>query len=113
MSNSFEPSPGRRRFLSQIAIGIATLPLIRLASAQAADLPHLSPDDPAAKALAYTESAAKIDAKAEPLFKPASHCANCQFFQAAQASGGYAPCTLFPGKTVNQNGWCRAWAAKA
>ncbi|MBL6748916.1 MAG: high-potential iron-sulfur protein [Nevskia sp.] len=103
----------RRDFLARIALGTATLPLLQLAPAQAADLPHLSPDDPAAKALSYTENAAKVDGKAEPLLKAGSHCGSCNFYQAAQAKGDCAPCTIFPGKSVNKNGWCRAWAAKA
>lgn len=113
MTQALNSSINRRSFLTRVVLGAAALPLLQMSPAHAADLPHLSPDDSAAKALAYTENAAKIDAKAEPTFKSASHCANCNFFQAAQAKGDYAPCTIFPGKSVNKNGWCRAWAAKA
>jgi hypothetical protein len=74
---------------------------------------YLAADDPVAKALAYTEHASTISPTAEPLFKPGHLCSNCKFFQSAQASGNYAPCTVFQGKFVNKEGWCRAWQAKA
>jgi hypothetical protein len=76
----------------------------------AADLPHLDPNDATAKALSYTEDAAS--AKANAAFKPASACANSQFFQGA-AKDAYAPCTLFPGKAVNTKGWCAGYSKKA
>ena len=103
----------RRTFLTRCLTLASALPLVRAVQAQPTDLPHLSPEDPAAKALAYTENAGGIDAKAEAVFRAGSRCANCNFFQAAQANGNYAPCTIFPGKSVNQGGWCRAWAPKA
>ena len=107
-----QASPDRRRFLRLVAAGAASLPLLRFAPAQAADTPHLTVDDPTAKALGYVESASKIDASKETAFKAGSDCGNCMFFQAAQASGDYAPCQLFPGKAVNKNGWCRSYAKK-
>ena len=103
----------RRGLLTCLVLGSVCVLLPRGAPAQAAELPHLDPADPVAKALAYTESASKVDAKAEPLFKAGRHCGNCKLFQAAQAKGDYAPCLIFPGKSVNTNGWCRAWVAKA
>ena len=104
-------SSDRRRFLSRIAMGAAALPLLRLAPAQAADLPHLSVDDPTAKALGYTTDASKIDPKKETAFKAGSHCATCALFT-APASGDWGACGAFSGKAVNQGGWCRAYAAK-
>ena len=104
-------SSDRRRFLSRIALGAAALPLLRLAPAQAADLPHLSVDDPTAKALGYTTDASKIDPKKETAFKAGSHCATCALFT-APASGDWGACGAFSGKSVDQGGWCRAYAAK-
>ncbi|MFI4981725.1 MAG: high-potential iron-sulfur protein [Nevskiales bacterium] len=103
-------SSDRRRFLSRIALGAAALPLLRLTSAQAADLPHLSPDDPTAKALGYTLDASKIDPKKETAFKAGSHCGGCALFT-APASGDFGACGAFSGKAVNKGGWCRAYAA--
>lgn len=109
---SHPASIDRRRFLSRIALGAAALPLLRLAPAQAADLPHLSPDDPTAKALGYTNDASKIDPKKETAFKAGSHCATCALYT-APTSGDWGACGAFAGKAVNQGGWCRAYAAKA
>ncbi len=103
-------SSDRRRFLSRIVLGAAALPLLRMTAAQA-DLPHLTPDDPAAKALGYTSDSSKIDPKASPTFKAGSHCAGCALFT-APASGDWGACGAFAGKAVNKNGWCMAYAAK-
>ncbi len=103
----------RRGFLSRLAVASLALPFLRLPSARAEDPPRLSPDNPAAKTIGYTEDASKVDAKKEPLFKPNSRCANCTFFQTAQAKGENAPCTIFANQMVVGKGWCRAWSAKA
>lgn len=101
----------RRGLLTYLVLGACAF-LSRRVPGQAAELPHIAPADPAARALAYTENGSKIDAKAEPLFKTGNHCGNCKLFQAAQAKGDYAPCLIFPGKSVSTNGWCRVWAPK-
>jgi hypothetical protein len=103
-------SSDRRRFLSRIVLGAAALPLLRMTTAQA-DLPHLTPDDPAAKALGYTSDSSRIDPKTSPTFKAGSHCASCALFT-APASGDWGACGAFAGKAVNKNGWCMAYAAK-
>jgi len=103
----------RRGFLSRLAVTSLALPFLRLPSALAEDSPQLSPNNPAAKTIGYTEDASTVDAKKEPLFKPNSRCANCTFFQSAQAKGEYAPCTIFANQMVVGKGWCRAWSAKA
>lgn len=105
--------PSRRKFLKLVAGTAAALPLgYSLRVPAAAGLPHLTADDPAGKALGYTENAGKIDPAKESAFKKGSKCQTCALYQAAQAQGGYAPCAAFPGKAVNANGWCRAYAAK-
>ncbi|MBV8063835.1 MAG: high-potential iron-sulfur protein [Nevskia sp.] len=105
-----QPLLDRRRFLSRIALGAAALPLLNLAPAQAADLPHLDPSDPTAKALAYTNDASS--AKSDSVYKAGSMCSKCALFT-APASGDWGACGAFAGKSVNKNGWCRAFAAKA
>jgi hypothetical protein len=113
MSNSTH-NPQRRRVLAAAVGAVATVPLINLLAsrgARAEDLPHLTEDDPAAKALQYHEDASaapradKPGAKADEQF-----CHNCRFIQAE--SGDYRPCQLFPGKAVAADGWCVSWAAK-
>ena len=111
--NPSKTSLERRVFLTRLALGAAALPLLNLAPAQAADLPHLSPTDPTAQALGYTEDASKIDPKAEATYKAGSHCGACALFQKASLKGGYGGCGAFAGKAVNQNGWCRAFAPAA
>lgn len=103
--------PSRRTFLKFLA-GAAALPFAGRAFAAAA-LPHLAASDPAAKNLGYVESAAGLDPAREPTYQKGRTCSGCQLYQAAQAAGGYAPCLAFPGKAVNANGWCRAYAPKA
>ena len=99
-------STARRQFL-QLAVGVAAAAAV--GQAMADDLPALSESDPTATALGYKEDATKVDAAKFPKHKPNEVCGNCNFFQ---GSGGRAPCTLFPGKSVNAKGWCSAYAAK-
>ncbi len=93
----------RRRFLKVAAGTTAAAVLVggmpRLL--RAADLPHLSPDDPTAKALGYVEDASKTP---NPKRTADAVCANCQFYSGGPT--GYGPCQLFPGKAVNAKGWC-------
>lgn len=104
--------PTRRHFLKLALCSAAALPLAAVPDASAGAA-HLAVDDPTAKALGYTENAAKIDPAKEAAYKKGSACASCALYQAAQAEGGYAPCAAFAGKAVNAKGWCRAYAAKS
>jgi len=103
MSQHDQNDEGRRRFLKVAAGGVAaatvlgTLPRM----AQAQDLPHLSPSDPTASALKYTEDASKAAGRKDP--KDA--CFNCNFYQ-GKAAAAWGPCQLFPGKAVASKGWC-------
>lgn len=111
-----KPAISRRSFLATAAGLAAAIPLSQLAcgSAQAADLPHLSPDDPTAKALAYTNDASALTPQKDAMFKPKSHCGSCSLFQSKQATAdGWGPCAAFPGKAVNTKGWCHAWSGTA
>jgi hypothetical protein len=99
----------RRRFL-KLAAGTAAATVVAGALprfARAEDLPHLSVDDPTAKALGYVEDASTTK---NPKHKPGDACANCQFYSGA--STGYGPCQLFPGKAVSAKGWCISHTAK-
>jgi len=96
--------PSRRRFL-KIAAG-TTAAAVVLGSvprfARAADLPPVSPSDPTAKALDYVDDASK---SSNPKHKAGDVCANCQFYTATNTTGR-GPCQLFPGKSVDAQGWC-------
>jgi hypothetical protein len=101
----------RRGALRLMLGGAAAIPLINLAglgTARAEDLPHLSEDDPTAQALQYKHDATQAP-RADKSGTPAADqfCKNCQLIQAAE--GEWRPCQIFPGKAVNENGWCASW----
>jgi hypothetical protein len=107
----------RRDAVKMMLGGLAAVPLVNLigmAAAQAEDLPHVDPaTDPTAIALKYHDDATKADRAAanRPGLPPDQQfCHNCQFVQAD--SGAWRPCQLFPGKAVNENGWCASWTHK-
>ena len=106
--DSTEMDNARRRFFGiatgAIGAAVVAVPLSRIARAD--DLPHLDPADPTAQALKYTEDATK----AGPPHQDGQACATCSFFGGGSS---YAPCQLFPGKSVNANGWCAGYAKKA
>lgn len=74
--------------------------------------PQLSLDDPQAKALGYVHDATNVDQSKYPRYQPGQACSNCQLFQAS-GDEEWAGCSIFPGKLVNQAGWCSAYAPKA
>lgn len=103
----------RRHALKLVLGGAAAIPLGTLLAsrtAMAADLPQVTEDDPIAIGLQYKHDASQA-ARADKAGTPADQqqCSNCQF---AQGDGEWVPCTIFPGKSVNANGWCTAWAPK-
>lgn len=107
----------RRDAMKVMLGGLAAVPvmnLVGLAAAQAA-LPHVDPaTDPTAMALKYVNDATTADraAAARPgAAADQQFCSNCQFVLAAE--GEWRPCSLFPGKAVNENGWCSSWTLKA
>jgi hypothetical protein len=99
---------GRRRFVVSTggAISAAALGGLLSRTAQAADLPHVAPTDPTAAAFAYAEDAKAVK---HAKFVAGSECDNCDFYQARKSGAAYGPCLIFPGKAVNQHGWCSNW----
>jgi len=100
---------GRRRFFATAggAIGAVVIANALPQIARAEDLPHLTLDDPTAKALNYTED----NTKAGPPHQAGQDCSNCNFYTGGAT--GYGPCQLFAGKSVNAKGWCSGYAKKA
>ena len=80
-------------------------------SAAAAGLAPLDPKDPTAQALGFVPDASKVDAAANPTFKPTQKCGTCAQYQ-GKASDAIAGCNIFAGKSVPQGGWCKVWAQK-
>jgi hypothetical protein len=114
------PDKNRRRFVQIGLIGLAALPvggaLLQRTGLAAEELPKLDENDPTAQSLGYVHDASKADVSKFP--KRAGpdganqFCHNCQFYSGT-ANQEWGPCALFPGKLVNANGWCNAWAKKA
>ncbi len=69
----------------------------------------LSPQDPVARQLQFTEDAASVDPGKTPTFKADSRCGNCALYVKAQAMEGHAPCITFGNKLVSEKGWCSVW----
>jgi High potential iron-sulfur protein len=79
--------------------------------AQAADLPHLSVDDPTAKALGYHEDAKSVEKAKFPTYVDGQMCSTCMQFQGK--TDAFGPCNIFAGKAVSAKGWCQVWVKKA
>lgn len=112
--SSMNMNPHRRRVLIGSLAALAGVPLFDLVAPRrltAGELPHLSEDDPAAKALKYHSDATRAD-RADKAGTSAKDqfCHNCRFVQAD--SGQWRPCQLFPGKAVNADGWCSSWTPR-
>jgi High potential iron-sulfur protein len=98
--------PSRRQFVRKLVLGatLAPLAMTRLTASHAADLPLLSPDDPEAKKVKYTEDASSAKSATKD-----NKCANCALYEGAYKST-QGPCQIFPGKHVKAAGWCSSWA---
>jgi hypothetical protein len=97
----------RRTALKLVFTGVATVPLSGILlqrNAHSQELPHLSEDDPTAKALSYVHDASNADPDKR---QSGTYCKNCNLFQGQE--GEWRPCSIFPGKLVNENGWCAGW----
>jgi high potential iron-sulfur protein len=103
----------RRMLVKAGLVAGAGIPLFGLSEREvhAADLTPLDPSDPLAKSLSFTTDASKVNASANPTYKPTQKCGNCAQFQGKPADAS-APCTIFAGHTVPQGGWCKVWAQK-
>ncbi len=100
----------RRRALKLVAASVVAVPLDSLATrgtAIAGELPHLSEDDPTAKALSYVHDAANAPAGKR---KDGTYCKNCNLIKGKE--GTWRGCAIFPGKAVNADGWCAGWVGR-
>jgi hypothetical protein len=103
MTLSSPESESRRRLLRNIALAASVSAFASTQVRAADDLPLISVDDPAAKAVKYVEDARKVK-EAEN-----NTCANCSLYNGKDGSV-QGPCQIFKGKAVKAAGWCNAWA---
>ena len=102
----------RRSFLQVSSLATAGLILGSSRSVSADELPQLTEDDAMAQSMKYTHDASTVDASARANPAENQTCANCALVQGDDGDA-WRPCQIFPGKTVNANGWCSVWAPKA
>jgi hypothetical protein len=102
----------RRTLLKGALLGVAAVPVSALLSRTAgAAAGRVDPNEPQAKALGYVEDASKVDAKANPNYKPGQLCSNC--LQApAKPGAAELPCNIFAGRNVAAKGWCKVWVKR-
>ena len=103
----------RRSIVKSGLIAGALFPAFGLigGTAGAAALTPLDPNDPTAKALGFVSDATKVDAAANPTYKPAQKCSTCAQYlgKAGEATAG---CNIFAGHSVPAAGWCKVYAPK-
>jgi hypothetical protein len=118
----------RREFIKTSALGATVLPCLGVAGvlsgkskAWAEGETIVALDDPTAKALGYVHDAETVDVAKWPTRASTDGvnklCSNCNLIvgeskSVAGEEGKWIGCQLFPGKLVNENGWCSAWVAK-
>ncbi len=104
MSNPTDPA---RRTLLKDLMALPLIPgiLACVSTAQAQELPLLSEEDDAAKAVKYVEDAHRAKGAA-----PGATCASCSIYSGAP-NAPQGKCTLFPGKLVKSAGWCTGWSS--
>lgn len=107
-------SSSRRDFLASASaiLGAAAFAFPLTSAAVARDLPHLTGQDPQAKALHYTDDVGKLDASSTPTHTAGAKCGNCKLYQGGSGDP-FGPCQLYPGKAVSANGWCMGYQKKA
>jgi hypothetical protein len=100
----------RRQLLRSAIAGLAAVPAAGLFVGPAG-AEMLSETDPTAKSLGYVADAKKVNAAANPNYKPGQRCSNCMQYT-GKAGSAAGPCNIFPGKDVAAAGWCKVWVLK-
>jgi hypothetical protein len=102
----------RRDLLKGALMGVAAMPVVALVGRADAAAGPVDPSEPQAKSLGYTKDATKVDAKANPNFKPGQQCANCLQVPKGKETGAQIPCNIFGGRLVESGGWCKVWVKR-
>lgn len=102
----------RRDVLKGALMGVAAVPVTALLGRAEAATGPVDPNEPQAKSLGYVVDAAKVDAKANPNFKPGQHCAVCLQVPVGKEKGDMIPCNIFAGRPVAAKGWCKVFVKR-
>jgi len=102
----------RRTLLKGALLGVAAVPVTALLGRAEAAAGPVDPNEPQAKSLGYVTDASKVDAKANPNYKPGQHCGNCLQAPSAKAGDATVACNIFAGRMVATNGWCKVYVKK-
>jgi hypothetical protein len=74
--------------------------------------PKVNEKDSVAAALGYVSDAKHVDTKASPTYQAGATCSTCSWYTGKAGDPAGGPCTFFPAKNVDANGWCRMWNKK-
>ena len=102
---------GRRHFIQLSAVAAAGCLARPGQQATAQDLPRLEESDPIAVSLKYVHDASTVDPAQRANPAPEQDCSNCALILGPE-DDEWRPCQIFPGKLVNNAGWCSVWAPK-
>ncbi len=108
MSSNFKLS---RRTLLKTTVAVTPFSFTGCTSVAHDDEPLVRTGDPVARSLAYYSDTRDV-AKDDPLATThdvKQRCANCVHSREG-AGPGRLECPMFPGRRVNENGWCSIWA---
>ena len=107
-----EKTYARRTVLKGALLGVAAVPVTAILGRAEAAAGPVDPNEPQAKSLGYVTDASKVDAKANPYYKPGKECANCLQSPAGSAAGSNVACNIFAGRQVAAKGWCKVYVKR-
>ena len=115
-------SQSRRKFLKNILVGAAVLPILNnmptpVAVAQTIPDKALDSSDPMASNFGYVMDNTKADKAKYPKYTEGQHCKVCALFleggkTVAGQTGEFGRCGLFTNGLVSANGWCNSFVPK-
>jgi len=100
-----------RRNLIQAAAGLTPILLTGCASVPSNEDIVLRADDPVARAMLYFPNSSDVpgDNLLAANHQPSQTCATCIHVRES-AGDGLRKCPTFPGRLINEQGWCSLWA---
>jgi hypothetical protein len=102
----------RRTLLKGALLGAAAVPMTALLGRAEAAAGKVDPNEPQAKSLGYVEDASKVDAKANPNYKPGQLCVNCLQSPGKPGADGMVTCNIFAQRMVSAKGWCKVYVKR-